>query len=68
MATVYAQEAMEKIGAIGRRLLPSLEEDPDLLRTQLSMLKRLTKFQPVNVIGLKRQIAEAVLAKNGYVC
>lgn len=68
MATVYVQEAFEKIGAIGRRLLPALEEDPDMLRTQLSMLKRLTKFQPVNVIALKRQIAEAVLAKSGYVC
>jgi alkylation response protein AidB-like acyl-CoA dehydrogenase len=68
MATVYVQEAMERIGTIGRRLLPALEEDPDMLRTQLSMLKRLTKFQPVNVIGLKRQVAEAVLAKNGYVC
>lgn len=67
MATVYVQEAFEKIGATGRRLLPTLEEDPDMLRAQLSMLKRLTKFQPVNVIALKRKIAEAVLAKSGYV-
>jgi alkylation response protein AidB-like acyl-CoA dehydrogenase len=68
MAAVYTQEAFEKIGAIGRRLLPTLEEDPDLLRTQLSLLKRLTKYQPVNTIALKRKVAAAVLEKNGYVC
>jgi len=68
MATVYCQEAFERIATIARTLLPAVEEDSDTLRTQLSMLKRLTRYTPANVVGLKRTVAERVLEKAGYVC
>lgn len=68
MARVYCQEAFEKIATIGRNLLPALEEEGDTLRVQLSMLKRLTRYTPTNIVGLKRKIAERVLEKDGYVC
>lgn len=67
MARVYCQEAFERIGTTGRNMLPTLEEEGDTLRTQLSILKRLMRYTPANVVGLKRQIAERVIEKNGYV-
>lgn len=68
MARIYCQEAFEKIATIGRTLLPALEEEGDTLRTQLSVLKRLTRYTPVNTVALKRLVAERVLAKGDYVC
>jgi len=67
MARVYCQEAFERIATIARTLLPAVEEG-DMLRTQLSMVKRLTRYTPTNVVALKRQIAEQVIEKGGYVC
>ncbi|HEY3364549.1 MAG TPA: acyl-CoA dehydrogenase family protein [Symbiobacteriaceae bacterium] len=67
MARVYCQEAFEKIATIGRNMLPTLEEEGDTLRTQLSILKRLVRYTPVNIVGLKRKVAAAVLEKGGYV-
>ena len=67
MARVYCQEAFERIGTIGRNMLPTLEEEGDTLRTQLSILKRLLRYTPANVVGLKRQIAERVIEKGGFV-
>jgi alkylation response protein AidB-like acyl-CoA dehydrogenase len=67
MAQAYCQEAFERIGMTARTLLPALEEEGDSLRVQLSMLKRLTRYTPANVVGLKREIAAKVLEKGGYV-
>ncbi|HYF93531.1 MAG TPA: acyl-CoA dehydrogenase family protein [Symbiobacteriaceae bacterium] len=67
MARVYCQEAFERIGAFARNILPSIEEEGDTLLTQLSVLKRLMRFTPVNTIALKRKIAERVLDKEAYV-
>jgi len=68
MARIYCQEAFERIATIARTLLPAVEEDGDTLRTQLSMLKRLTRYTPTNTIALKRQVAARVLEKGDYVC
>ncbi|MBY6276428.1 acyl-CoA dehydrogenase family protein [Symbiobacterium thermophilum] len=68
MATVYCQEAFERIAATARTLLPAVEEDGDTLRTQLSMLRRLTRYTPANTVALKRKIAERLLEKGDYVC
>jgi alkylation response protein AidB-like acyl-CoA dehydrogenase len=67
MARVYCQEAFERIGMFARNVMPTLEEEGDTLRTQLSMLKRLLRYTPTNVVGLKRKVAERVLEKSGYV-
>ncbi|HWI63299.1 MAG TPA: acyl-CoA dehydrogenase family protein [Symbiobacteriaceae bacterium] len=63
MARVYCQEAFERIGAFARNIMPSIEEEGDTLRTQLSVLKRLMRYTPVNTIALKRKVAEKVLDK-----
>lgn len=67
MARVYCQEAFERIGMFARNIMPALEEEGDTLRTQLSILKRLLRYTPTNVVGLKRKVAERVLEKNAYV-
>lgn len=67
MAQVYCQEAFERINVIARHMLPAIEEEGDVLRTQLSMLKRLTRYTPGNTVGLRRRVAARVLEKDGYV-
>ncbi len=68
MAQAYCQDAFERITTIARNMLPVIEEEGDVLRTQFSMLKRLTRYTPSNTVGLKRKIAARVLEKDGYVC
>lgn len=68
MAQIYCQEAFERIGSIARTLLPAVEEEGDTLRTQLSVLRRLSRYTPVNTVALKRKIAERLLEKGDYVC
>jgi alkylation response protein AidB-like acyl-CoA dehydrogenase len=67
MARVYCQEAFERIGMFARNILPTLEEEGDTLRTQLSVVKRLLRYTPVNTVALKRKVAEKVLEKEAYV-
>jgi alkylation response protein AidB-like acyl-CoA dehydrogenase len=38
----------------------------DMLRTQLAVLKRFSKREPVDVISLRRRVADAVLAQDRY--
>ncbi len=65
MITVYAQEAMVRIENYARDILSAME-DGDVLRTQLSVLRKLTRFQPVNGKTLKRQIAARVIEAEKY--
>ena len=51
---------------IARRCLSSMESG-DTLRTQLSILKKLSRRNPVNLTQLKRQIAERVVKEESYV-
>jgi alkylation response protein AidB-like acyl-CoA dehydrogenase len=40
--------------------------DGDMLRTQLAVLKRFSKREPVDVVVLRRRVADAVLAQDRY--
>jgi len=60
----FAQEAMDRIEANGRKLLAALDEG-DTLRTYLAALKRFTKREVVDTVGLKRQLAEAAIDRVG---
>ena len=58
-------------GAAGRveqeaRTALAATVDGDMLRTQLSVLRRFAKREPVDVIGLRRRVAAAVLAGDRY--
>jgi len=65
MATVYTQESFLRIEGYARDVLASMEEG-DVLRTQLSVLRKLTRFQPVNTKTLKRAIAARVIEAEKY--
>ena len=40
--------------------------DGDTLRTQLAALRRLLKVIPVNAVVMRRRLADAAVAKGGY--
>ena len=66
MTSVFLREAMETIESAARNVLAA-SSDGDALRTNLAVLKRFTKFEPVNAIGLRRTIAERLLAADRYI-
>jgi len=65
MTRVYAQEAFEAAEGIAKRQLAAMAEG-DALRTQLSVLKKLTRHQPANTVALKRSIAARVADGEKY--
>jgi alkylation response protein AidB-like acyl-CoA dehydrogenase len=66
MTVVYVQEAFDKVEAWAKEALAAMEEG-DELRLRLSILKKLTRRNPVNTIHLKRKIADRVIEADGYV-
>lgn len=65
MVQVYVNDAFERIEGFAKRAFAAIAEG-DILRTQLSALKKLTRFTPVNTIRLRREIAEAVIKIGRY--
>jgi hypothetical protein len=65
MCSVFLREAMETIESSARNVLAACSEG-DVLRGNLSVLKRLSKFEPVNAIGLRRKIATRLLEVGRY--
>jgi len=65
MCPVFLREAMEVIESAARTVLAASSEG-DALRTNLAVLKRFTKFEPVNAIGIRRKIAERLLEADRY--
>ena len=66
MAAVFAREAMDTIDVAARAVLAACSEG-DELRTHLAVLKRFTKVEPVNAIGLRRKIAARLIQAERYV-
>jgi alkylation response protein AidB-like acyl-CoA dehydrogenase len=62
---VFARDAVDRIEVAARNLLAAVDEG-DMLRTYLAALRRFTKREPVNTVALRRQIADAAIAKGGY--
>jgi hypothetical protein len=56
---------METIEISARNVLPACSEG-DALRTNLAVLKRFTKFEPVNAIAARRRIAARLLEADRY--
>ncbi len=66
MARLYLHDAIEKVGHAGREAIYSFTEG-DEQRMMLMGLKRFTKVQnPLNVIEVRRRIADRVIADNKY--
>ena len=65
MTRVYLSQAMEKVEASARKIIAAVAEG-DVLRTQLAILRRLAKHEPVNTIELRQQIAQKVIERGKY--
>jgi hypothetical protein len=65
MTAVFAREAMDTIESAAKTVLAACSEG-DSLRTNLGVLKRFTKYEPVNTIGLRRKIAARMIEAGKY--
>lgn len=65
MSRVYLSDALERIFVSGKRAVSAFAEG-DELRMMLLGLKRFTKYDPVNTIGLRKEVAMEVIKKNNY--
>ena len=65
VADVFLREAMETVESAARNVLAASSEG-DALRTNLAVLKRFTKFEPVNTVAARRRIADRLLAAEHY--
>jgi alkylation response protein AidB-like acyl-CoA dehydrogenase len=66
MCSVFLREAMETVESAARTVLAACS-DGDALRTNLAVLKRFTKFEPVNAIAVRRKISARLLEADRYV-
>ena len=65
-ARVAVNEAAGRIELSARNALAAMA-DGDVLRTQLAALRRLMKITPVNTVVMRRRLADAAVAKGGYI-
>jgi len=65
MAAVFAREAMDTIESAAKTVLAACGEG-DALRTNLAVLKRFTKYEPVNTIAVRRKIAARMIEAGKY--
>jgi len=66
MTQVYLSTAMDRIESAAKRVIAAVAEG-DMLRTQMAILRRLVKYEPYNVIGLRQKIANRVIEAGKYV-
>jgi alkylation response protein AidB-like acyl-CoA dehydrogenase len=64
-AAVFVHEAAGRVELNARAALAAMAEG-DVLRTQLAALRRLLKVSPANTVAMRRRLAEATVAKQGY--
>jgi len=65
MTRVYLTQALEKIEAAARKVIADVAEG-DMLRTQLAIVRRLSKHEPFNTIALRQQIAQKTIEAGKY--
>jgi alkylation response protein AidB-like acyl-CoA dehydrogenase len=66
MTQIYIAGAMSKLEAAAKKVIAAVAEG-DMMRTQIAIVRRLVKHEPVNVIGLQEQVAARVLETGKYV-
>ena len=62
----FVYDTFEQVERRARDIVAALENG-DMLRTQLSVLKKLTRFTPVNKVALKRRIAARIIDREQYI-
>jgi len=66
MTAVLLRDAMAHIEISARNVLAACSVG-DALRTNMAVLRRLAKYEPVDAIGLRHKIAQRLLAAGRYV-
>jgi butyryl-CoA dehydrogenase len=66
MTQVYLTDSFNKLEANAKKVIAAIAEG-DMLRTQMAILRRLAKHEPVNVIVLRQMVADRVLEAGKYV-
>ena len=66
MCRVFTRDAMARIEMTGRTVLAACAEG-DALRGNLAVLRRFTKYDPVDAIAMRRQIAGRLLDSGRYI-
>ncbi len=66
MTSVLLRDAMTRIEMIARPVLAACAEG-DTLRSKMAILRRFTKYEPVDSIALRRRIAARLLEPGHYV-
>jgi len=61
----YCERAIQRIEAAARKVVAAVAEG-DTLRAQMAIVRRLSKHEPADTIGLGRQIASHVIAAGRY--
>jgi alkylation response protein AidB-like acyl-CoA dehydrogenase len=65
MARIYSDKAMSVIELSARKVIAAVAEG-DMLRTQMTILRRLAKHDPADTVSLRRQVAQHVLQAGKY--
>ena len=65
-ACTYVNEAAERIQTAARSALASMDHG-DTLRLNLTALRRLLKFTPVDTVSMRRRLADATVDRGGYI-
>jgi butyryl-CoA dehydrogenase len=60
MTKLYAAKAMQIIESSARKVIAAVAEG-DMLRTQVAILRRFSKYEPSDTIALGRQVARHTL-------
>ncbi len=66
MTQVYLEGAFARLEAAAKKVVAAVAEG-DMLRTQMAIVRRLAKHEPVNVIALQEKVAARVLETGKYV-
>ena len=66
MTQVYLEGAFAKLEAAAKKVVAAVAEG-DMMRTQMAIVRRLAKHEPVNVIALQEKIAARLLETGKYV-
>ncbi|MCL6636017.1 MAG: acyl-CoA dehydrogenase family protein [Peptococcaceae bacterium] len=65
LTKAYIHDTFPRLDLLAREALAAMFEG-DMLKTQLSALKKLTRYNPVDTIGLKRKIAARLFDAGRY--
>ncbi|MFY9904436.1 MAG: acyl-CoA dehydrogenase family protein [Terriglobales bacterium] len=65
MTRVYLTQSLEKVEAAAKKVIADVAEG-DMLRTQLAIVRRLSKHEPFNTIALRQQIALKTIEAGKY--